>query len=134
VTALATFLIAAVAGPRSSGAAVLFEYLYLMAVIITTVVVARKMRRPPVGALLQAGPMGGAAAHRPRGYAATLLVLFGLAVLSCMAFGGIGILYMALDASLAGDPPPDALPLLLPTLIIAVAVAGGLQLLKLLRE
>jgi hypothetical protein len=72
------------------------------------------------------------AAREPRRYGAQLLVIFGLAVLSCMALGGIGTLYMAIAATLAGNAPPNIIPIALPIIVVTAAVAGGIQLLKLL--
>jgi hypothetical protein len=49
-----------------------------------------------------------------------------------MALGGIGTLYMAIAATLAGNAPPNIIPIALPIIVLAAAVAGGIQLLKLL--
>ena len=134
IAASATLLLTVLFGERSTRAAILFEYLYLITVVIASIVVARRIRRPPEAATPQESVGPAETAREPRGYAAQLLVIFGLGVLSCMALGGIGTLYMAIAATLAGDAPPNFLPIALPIAVLVAAVAGGIQLLKLLKR
>ena len=134
IAASATLLLTVLFGERSTRAAILFEYLYLITVVIASIVLARRIREPPEAATPQASVVVAQAAREPRRYGAQLLVIFGLAVLSCMALGGIGTLYMAIAATLAGNAPPNILPIALPIAVLVAAVAGVIQLLELLRR
>jgi hypothetical protein len=46
VALLVSFMLAALLGERASGAAFYFEILYLLAVVIASLVIARRIRRP----------------------------------------------------------------------------------------
>jgi hypothetical protein len=134
IAASATFVLALLLGEGSTRPAILFEYLYLITVIIASIIVARRIRRPPETVAPRASVVPTGAAREPRGYGARLLVIFALGVLSCMALGGIGTLYMAIAATFAGDAPPNFLPIALPVVVLVAAVAGAIQLIRLLRR
>jgi hypothetical protein len=134
VASSVAFLLGALFGEIATRTAIVFEYLYLIAVIIASVVVARRIRRPSEAIAPQPAPSAATAARGPTSYAARLILVFGVAVVSCMALGGLGTLYMAVAATLAGEAPPNLLPFALPVILLAAAVIGGIQLLRLLRR
>ena len=135
-----SFILAVALGERYRGPALAFEYIYLISVVIASLVIARKIRRPSERVPVQTYPEAAQAPRQGRSYGARLLIILGLAILSCIAVGAAGTLVMTLIASLAvgtrvtGDFSQDVLPFLLLVVTIAVALAASLRLLKLLRD
>jgi hypothetical protein len=133
-------LLAALLGEGATRPAIAFEFFYLIAVIIASMVIARRIRRSPEP--LSSGTLNESAqAPQPaRSYGTRLLIILALAILTCVALAGLAMLAMATVALTRLGPGftaelPQALPsLLLSAGFIAIGAIGVLYLLRLLRS
>ena len=135
----ASFLLAALLGERAIGVTIAVEYLYLLAVIIASIVIARRIRRPLEVGLPQSSPEAGSEPRRPRSYATRLLIILGLALLSCIVPVSVFTLIVTVVSTLrygtriTGDFSQDILPFILLVAVIGLGLFAGLKLIRLLR-
>ena len=136
----ASFILAVILGDGSTGPAIAFEYIYLIAVTIASIVIARRIRRPSEVVSLQPSQDIAQPTGQRRSYGARLLIILGLGILSCITLVALGSLVMTLIATFTvgtratGDFSQDVLPFIIVIVIIAIGLIASLRLLKLLRD
>ena len=135
---LISFLFKLVLGSSVSGIAIAFEYFYLIAIMITAILLARKIRRPSEVYTADGASKSLEAVHG-RSYAAKLLVVVGLASLSCIIVASIAALAFTIISSLTSgvalsdNLSQDLLVFILLFFIIGIGLFASFRLVKQLR-
>jgi len=133
-----SFLFESILGSSVSGIVIAFEYFYLIAIMITAILLAGKIRRP--SELYSAnGTSEGLEAVHGRSYAAKLFIIFGLASLSCIIVVSIAALLFTIISSLmtgvalSDNLSQDLLVFILLFVIIGLGLFASFRLVKQLR-
>jgi hypothetical protein len=139
ISLFVAFVLGIVLGSESTTIVFAFELIYLLMVAIASIVVARRIRKTVPEEPAIAGPAP-ASSQETQGYARRLLVVSGLAVLSCITLVSLSTLVMTVGSSLfygvrtTGDFSQDVLPLVILLVIIGVGIFGSYRLIRILRN
>jgi hypothetical protein len=133
-----SFLFEPVLDSSVIGILIAFEYIYLIAIMITAILFASKIRRPSESYTDDGTPTG-LESVQGRSYAARLLIIFGLASLSCIIIVSIGALVFTIISSLktgvalSDNLSQDLLVFILLFLIIGIGLFASFRLVKQMR-
>jgi hypothetical protein len=133
-----SFLFKPVLDSSVIGILIALEYIYLLAIMITAIFVASKIRRP-LQPFTDDGTTTGLEAVHGRSNAAKLLIIFGLASLSCIIIVSIGALVFTIISSLktgvalSDNLSQDLLVFILLFLIIGIGLFASFRLVKQMR-
>jgi len=133
-----TFFLAIIFGERSTGIALVFENIYFYSILISSLIIARKIRQPveqQEETIDEAGDLPETISYRKR-----LLVIAGLAVVSFFTLISIGTFFITLfsiinyGSSMTGKFSEDFLPFILLFGASGIGIFGIYKLIRLLRN
>jgi len=133
-----TFLLAVIFGEKSTGIALIFENIYFYSILITSLIIARKIRKP----VEQQERTNNEASDHPEtiSYRKRLLIITGIVVLSLITLTSIVTSVTTVYAiinygfSTTGKFSEDILPFILLFGSIGIGIFGIYKLIRLLRN
>jgi len=137
---LVSFLLIALLGTKGNGYAIIFEVIYILVVIITSIIIARKARRPVTIQIETSLPVDPFLDQKTIGYGLRLLIIFGIVVLVCITSISFFSLIMVIVSSitvgtrLTGNFWSDVFPFVLMVTGIGFGSFGIYKLVQILRK
>ena len=140
VSFIGSFLLVLLLGERAVGYAIIFEYIYILTVIITSVIVARKARHPETKDIDNSLPDESSLEQKTNSYGSRLLIMSGIVILglitACSIFSLIGAVISSVTygVRVAGEFWEDIFPFILMFTIIGFGSFGIFKLVQKLRK
>lgn len=137
---LVSFLLTVLLGPQGVGYAVIFEYVYIFVVIISSIIIARKTRHPEKKENDSLQSVSIPSEQKTSSYGVRLLIIFGIVILSCVTITGGGALLMVIISSITvgtrwtGNFWEDIFPFILMVAITGIGLFGTFKLTQILRK
>jgi len=135
-----SFLLTILLGVKGTGYAVIFEYIYILTIIILSIIIARKTRHPETqetdnSLLVTSLSKGKTSSHGLR-----LLIVFGIVILGCVTIASGGSILMVVISSITvgtrwtGNFWSDIFPFILMIAITGIGLFGIFKLVQILRK
>lgn len=140
VSFLSTLLLTALFGTRGAGYAIIFESIFVVAVIIVSLFIARNSRLSEAQGIDSPESITPSSEQKKLGYGVRLLIAFGIVSLGCITITSAFSLIMTTIASITigtrwtGDFWADIFPILLMIAVIGLGVFGVVKLAQVLRK
>lgn len=140
VSYLVSSLLTAIMGEKATGYAFLFEIIYILVVTISSIFIARKMRRPEAMRVDNPPVVSTSSEQKTSNYVRKQLIVIGIVFLGFMTVvSGFALIIVAISSITVGtrwtgDFWQDVFPLLLTIVIMGSGIFGVIKLGKLLRR
>lgn len=135
-----SILLTALLGSKATGYGIAFEYFYLFAVIISSIIIARKTRHPEKQETDNSKSVATPSEQKVSSYGARLLIFFGIVILSCVTVTSGGSLLMVIISSITvgtrwtGNFWEDIFPFILMIAVTGIGLFGIFKLVQVLRK
>ena len=136
VVILVSSVLTLIFGEKATGYTLIFEVIYIISVAIITTIVARRLKSSQFAHIENVTSTMVQVPHEQRSYRTRLLILAGIAILSCVTVTGGSTLIMTIVSSIiygatwTGNFWSDIFPFIV---VISVTVLGILGIIKLYR-
>lgn len=137
---LVSYLLAVLSGSKGVGYAVIFDYIYIFAVMIFSIIIARKTRHPEKQEIDSFQSVATPSEQKTSSYGVRLLIIFGIVILSCVTITGGSALLMTIISSTTvgarwtGNFWEDIFPFILMIAITGIGLFGIFKLTQILRK
>jgi len=127
-------------GIEGTGYAIIFEIVYILIIITTSIIIARKARHPETWDTDNRTSGATSEEKNTSGYGLRLLVMFGIGILGCittisvLTFIGVVVSAVTVGTSPAGDFWSDIFPFIFMLMIIGIGLFGIFKLVQILRK
>lgn len=135
-----SILLTALIGSKATGYGIAFEYVYLFAVIISSIIIARKTRHPEKQENDNSQSVATPSEQKASSYGVRLLIIFGIVILSCVTVTSGGSLLMVIISSITvgtrwtGNFWEDIFPFILMIAITGIGLFSIFKLVQVLRK
>ena len=135
-----SFLLTILLGAKGTGYAIVFEYIYIFAIIILSTIIARNTRRPEKQEIDNSQSVASPSEQKTSSYGVRLLIIFGIVILGCITITSFGSLLMVIISSitvgtrLTGNFWEDIFPFILMIAITGIGLFGIFKLAQVLRK
>jgi len=136
VSSLLTVLL----GAKGTGYAIIFDYIYILIVIITSIIVSRKTRHLETENTDNSQPISASSYQKTSNYGLRLLIIFGIVVLGCITLVSASSLIMVVISSVTvgtrwtGDFWSDIFPFIFSLMVIGIGSFSIFKLVQILRK
>jgi len=140
VSYLVSFLLTAIMGEKATGYAFLFEIFYILVVTISSIFIARKMRRPEAMRVDNPPAVSTSSEQKTSNYVRKQLIIIGIVFLGFMTVVSAFTLIMVAISSISvgtrwtGNFWQDSFPFLLTVALMGLGIFGIIKLVKILRS
>lgn len=140
VSYLVSFLLTAIMGEKATGYAFIFEIIYILVVTISSIFIARKMRRPEAMRVDNPPAVSISTEQKTNNYGLKLFIIIGIVFLGFITVISTFTLIMVVVSSLTvgtrwtGDFWQDIFPLLISFALIGLGTFGIVKLVKIIRR
>jgi hypothetical protein len=137
---LVSFILTIIFGTKGTGYAVVFEYIYILTVIILSTIIARKTRHPGKREIDNSQLVPSTSDQKTSSYGVRLLIIFGIVILGCVTITSGGSLLMVIISSMTvgtrwtGNFWEDIFPFILMIAIAGIGLFGIFKLAQVLRK
>ena len=140
VVLMVSVVLSIAVGDRATGYSLVFEVIYIVSIAIVTTIVARRLKGSQLAHIENISSTNVRLPHEQRRYATRLLIIAGIAILSCVTVTSGGTLIMTLasmviyGATWTGNFWSDIFPFIAVISVTGLGILGIFKLFRLYRS